>query len=100
MTLGFENENVADTAGLRTASRFGHTARGRHVDTGRRPKTLTEDIGEEKGVKVLKHDLPTNGIVYADVGLVLLSLSALDPQMLVRAPLFAYLRVFHCLPTR
>lgn len=57
-------------------------------------------IGEEKGVKVLKHDLPTNGIVYADVGLVLLSLSALDPQMLVRAPLFAYLRVFHCLPTR
>lgn len=38
-------------------------------DLDKEGRNIPIEIGEEKGVKVLKHDLPTNGIVYADVGL-------------------------------
>lgn len=32
-------------------------------------RNIPIDVGSEKGVTVLRHELPTNGIVYADIGL-------------------------------
>jgi len=38
-------------------------------DLDREGRNIPIEVGEEAGVTVLRHDLPTNGIVYADVGL-------------------------------
>jgi len=38
-------------------------------DLDRKVRNVPITVGEEKGVTVLRHDLPTNGIVYADFGL-------------------------------
>ncbi len=37
-------------------------------DLDKQGRNIPIDVGSEKGTTVLRHDLPTNGIVYADIG--------------------------------
>jgi len=54
-------------------------------DLDRKVRTVPLAVGEEKGVKVLRHDLPTNGIVYADFGL---DMRVVPVDLLPLVPLF------------
>jgi len=54
-------------------------------DLDKKVRTVPLAVGEEKGVKVLRHDLPTNGIVYADFGL---DMRVVPVDLLPLVPLF------------
>jgi Zn-dependent M16 (insulinase) family peptidase len=54
-------------------------------DLDRQTRNIPIAIGEEKGVTVLRHDLPTNGIVYADVGF---DMRVIPVELLPLVPLF------------
>jgi len=54
-------------------------------DLDKKIRTVPIAVGEEKGVKVLRHDLPTNGIVYADFGL---DMRVVPVDLLPLVPLF------------
>jgi hypothetical protein len=38
-------------------------------DLDKQGRNIPIAVGKEKDVTVLRHDLPTNGILYADIGL-------------------------------
>ena len=54
-------------------------------DLDKQGRNIPIAVGEEKGVTVLRHDLPTNGIVYADVGL---DMRVVPADLLPLVPLF------------
>jgi len=54
-------------------------------DLDREVRNVPIAVGEEHGVKVLRHDLPTNGIVYADFGL---DMRVVPAELLPLIPLF------------
>jgi len=54
-------------------------------DLDRECRNIPIDVGEDQGVTVLRHDLPTNGIVYADVGL---DMRVVPNDLLPLIPLF------------
>jgi Zn-dependent M16 (insulinase) family peptidase len=54
-------------------------------DLDTKVRTVPIAVGEEKGVTVLRHDLPTNGIVYADFGL---DMRVVPVELLPMVPLF------------
>jgi len=54
-------------------------------DLDSRTRNIPIAVGEERGVTVLRHDLPTNGIVYADVGL---DMRVVPADLLPLVPLF------------
>jgi len=54
-------------------------------DLDKQGRNIPIAVGEEKGVTVLRHDLPTNGIVYADVGL---DMRVVPSDLLPLIPLF------------
>jgi len=54
-------------------------------DLDKQCRNIPIAFGEEKGVTVLRHDLPTNGIVYADVGL---DMRVVPADLLPLIPLF------------
>ena len=54
-------------------------------DLDKKVRTVPLAVGQEKGVKVLRHDLPTNGIVYADFGL---DMRVVPVDLLPLVPLF------------
>ena len=51
-------------------------------DLPREGLELPNDVGEEQGVTVLRHDVPSNGIIYMDLGFDLSVLPAADIQYL------------------
>lgn len=55
-------------------------------DLDRQGRNIPIAIGSEKGTTVLRHDLPTNGIVYADVGF---DLRVLPLELMQFVPLFS-----------
>ncbi len=55
-------------------------------DLDRQGRNIPIDVGTEKGTTVLRHDLPTNGIVYADIGF---DLRVLPIDLMPYVPLFS-----------
>uniref|UniRef100_A0A7S0EDK3 Peptidase M16C associated domain-containing protein n=2 Tax=Hanusia phi TaxID=3032 RepID=A0A7S0EDK3_9CRYP len=54
-------------------------------DLDKQGRNIPIAVSEEKGVKVLRHELPTNGIVYADIGL---DMRVIPVDLLPLIPLF------------
>ncbi|KAL4578658.1 hypothetical protein LXL04_014787 [Taraxacum kok-saghyz] len=66
-------------APLRSAPRF--TLK----NISRKPKQVSLEVGDINGVKVLKHDIITNDVLYADIAF---DMSSLKPELLPLVPLF------------
>ena len=54
-------------------------------DLDKQARSVAVAVGEEAGVTVLRHDLPTNGILYADFGL---DMRVVPTELLPLVPLF------------
>eukprot|EP00638_Chattonella_subsalsa_P000190 CAMPEP_0117753950 /NCGR_PEP_ID=MMETSP0947-20121206/12545_1 /TAXON_ID=44440 /ORGANISM="Chattonella subsalsa, Strain CCMP2191" /LENGTH=1031 /DNA_ID=CAMNT_0005572959 /DNA_START=256 /DNA_END=3351 /DNA_ORIENTATION=+ len=57
-------------------------------DLDKEGREIPIEVGEEAGIKVIKHAIPSNGILYTDVGV---SLEGIDLEELVLLPLFSRL---------